>query len=270
MFFFLIVQIPCKGTGTELDLTGMTQTLSEEFDGGSLDFSVWRNYPGKPRKGGYWGMEQVSVRDGNLYIRTEYKENGSRGAGYYSMGIDTMGVFEQRYGYFECRAILPPAKGLWAAFWLHCANAATVTGTGETGTEIDVFESPFYNLGPLFRNKITCNLHYNGYELKTKYKNVGIFNVSGDPYKEYHTYGLMWTPDEYIFYIDGHETGRSNFGGVSNVKEYLRLSVEVDEAESVPTPGWSGKITNNGDGVLPVDYIVDYVRVWQFNKYIAD
>jgi hypothetical protein len=92
--------------------------------------------------------------------------------------------------------------------------------------------------------------------------------LDNDPYKEYNTYGLMWNEDEYIFYINGIETGRSDFGGVSKVPEYLRLSVEVDGAEGSPTLGWSGRIDWNKADTLPVDFIVDYVKVYQFNEYM--
>ena len=31
----------------------------------------------------------------------------------------------------------------------------------------------------------------------------------------YHKFGMMWTPEEYIFYIDDIETWRTSAGGVS-------------------------------------------------------
>lgn len=266
--FLLFVRIPYQGAGNELDLTGMTLRLSEEFDGDRLNPAVWDDFSGGVRKGGYWEKDQAFVQDGNLIIRTEYKDDGRFGPGYYTMGIRSKSVFEQRYGYFEVRCILPSAQGLWSAFWLHCDGAGVVSGTGENGTEIDVFESPYYHLGPWMRNKITSNLHYNGYEAETRYQNVGIYAVEGDPYKEYNTYGLMWTPEEYIFYINDIETGRSTFGGVSKVEQYLRLSVEVDGADGVPTLGWSGRIDWNKSGAVPADFVVDYVKVYQFDEYL--
>ena len=266
--FLLIVRIPYQGTDHKLDLTGMTLTLNEEFDGEALNTSLWGDFPNGLRKGGYWQQDQAFVENGNLIIRTEYKDDGSYGPGYYTMGIRSKGGFAQRYGYFECRCILPAAKGMWSAFWLMNSAVNDVSGTGEKGTEIDIFESPYYAQGPLFRNKITTNLHYNGYELETKYQNVGIFAVNGDPYKEFNTYGLLWTPDEYIFYINGIETGRSSFGGVSKEPEYLKLSCEVDGSDAVPNLGWSGRIDRNKPGAIPADFVVDYVKVYQFDEFI--
>ena len=264
----LIVRIPYHGTDKKLDLSDMALTLCDEFDGDKLNSALWNDFPNGVRKGGYWSQEQAFVRDGNLIIRTEYKQDGGYGPGYYTMGIRTKGAFQQQYGYFECRCILPPAQGLWSAFWLFYPSVSSVTGTGETGTEIDIFESPYYYLGNRCRNKITTNLHYNDYELDTKYQNVGIYAVKGDPYKEYNTYGLKWDENEYIFYINGVETGRSKFGGVSKVPEYLKLSVEVDGSDATPNYGWSGRIDKNGKDKLPVDFVVDYVKVYQYNKYM--
>lgn len=110
-----------------------------------------------------------------LHIRTEYRSDGPNGAGWYSDGICTSGLFEQTYGYFECRCKLPAAQGLWSAFWL--TRSGLVSGKpGTEGTEIDVFESPMYNRKG--DNKlITSNLHYNGYGAAHRFHNVGFFKV---------------------------------------------------------------------------------------------
>ena len=43
----------------------------------------------------------------------------------------------------------------------------------------------------------------------------------------FHTFGLWWKPDEYVFYVDGKETWRSKAGGVCQVPEYMLLSDEI-------------------------------------------
>ena len=247
-----------------VDLTGYTLTFCDEFDGSAVDTDKW-NTPAQNgiRKGGYWSMDQCRVEDGNLIIKTEYKPDGKYGAGWYTGSLLTTGTFEQAFGYYECRCILPKGQGLWSAFWINCAGTGKVNGTGELGSEIDVFESPFgYKTG---RDswKVTSNIHYNGYELQTRYKNVVISALDNDPYENYNTYGVLWTEDEYIFYINGHEVGRTSYGGVSKVPEYIILSCEVDGAASVPTFGWSGDIRRNSAGQdFTAEFIVDYVRVY--------
>ena len=75
-------------------------------------------------------------------------------------------------------------------------------------------------------------------------------------------------PGYHVHHINGVKTGRSDFGGVSKVKEFLRLSCEVDGSEGRPNLGWSGRIDLNNGRMLPADFIVDYVRVYQFNEYM--
>jgi beta-glucanase (GH16 family) len=67
----------------------------------------------------------------------------------------------------------------------------------------------------------------------------------------FHTFGLLWTPEEYVFYVDGQETWRTQAGGVSQVPEYLLLSDEVGD--------WGGDIET---AKLPDEFQVDYVRVY--------
>jgi hypothetical protein len=69
----------------------------------------------------------------------------------------------------------------------------------------------------------------------------------------YHTFSLLWTPEEYVFYVDGKEQWRTRAGGVCQVPLYLKLS---DEAQF---RGWAGDVRK---ARLPDDFLVDYVRVY--------
>lgn len=251
-----------------IDLSQFDLVFEENFDGDEIDKTKWRVYrhPDKKaviRKGGFWSASQAKIIDGRLHITTEHKKDGDMGAGYYTEAINTSGLFEQRYGYFECRCKLPAAEGLWAAFWLHSENVG-FGRSGKEGTEIDIFESPLFSRKKL-RNSVVSNLHYNGYGISGKSKRLGAFAVD-DPYGKFNTYGLEWNEKEYIFYINGVETCRTNFGGVSRQKQFMILSVEVDGVGGKPLFGWSGNIKNNPEGTLPVDFVVDYVRVYQYKK----
>lgn len=237
-------------------------SFEDNFDGNKLDETKWRkhqhfNFYTGARKGGIWSLSQAMIIDNQLHIRTEYKENGEYGSGYYTCAIDTSGLFEQKYGYFECRCKLPAAEGLWASFFKVDSGVS-----GKEATEIDVFESPLYK-NKKIRNSIVSNLHYSGYGVGGKSKNLGTFEVN-DPYNSFNTYGLEWNEKEYIFYINGEETCRSSFGGVAQNEEFMILSVEVDGNKGKPSSGWSGNIKNNPDGTLPVDFVVDYVRAYRY------
>ncbi|HBL40827.1 MAG TPA: hypothetical protein DDY98_04360 [Ruminococcaceae bacterium] len=266
----LVIRYPWEPQNINtIDLSKFTLVFEDEFDGKKLDMSVWNHYRQGQRKGGYWDKGQAFLRDGNLVIQTTYRENGKYGAGYYCDRIDTRNKYEQTYGYFECRCILPAAQGLWSAFWLSSENATIDGNPGTNGAEIDVFESPLWYRGEkgLNNNLVTSNIHCGGYSLQTKYKNVAISKAI-NPYTQYNTYGLEWNKDGYIFYINGIETGRSKFGGVSEVPEYMLLSTEIDGVDGVPFYGWSGIITANKADALPAEFIVDYVRAYQYNDLL--
>lgn len=256
-------------TQKTMDPDAFELVWADEFDGDTLDASKWRgcNHTyGQTmlRKGGYWNLDQVSVHDGNLHISTEYYENGYQDngkAGWYSGAVFTKDLFEQKHGYFEVRCILPQGSGMWSAFWLNSNTMSQVGNGGTDGAEIDIFESAYYDTP--FKNRVSSAIHYDGYEEDLQSLTVtNPFIFGNDPYTQYNTYGLAWNEDEYIFYINGIETGRSDFGGASCAPEYLILSVEVGGTNGVAADNWAGSALKKD--ATPTDFIVDYVRVYQY------
>lgn len=244
---------------------------SDEFDGDSLDADKWGGHcfaSGNTymRKGGYWNTDFATVKDGNLHISTVYCPEGYNGnglPGWYTCGIDTSRSFSQTYGYFECRCILPKGTGAWSAFWMFCGGVGSIGNGGADGAEIDIFESPNYNVNkPIGSRKVTSNIHYDGYAEAHEMKNVcQPYVFINNPYEEFNTYGVEWNEDEYIFYINGIETGRTDFG-VSQVSEWLILSVEVGGENGVAAESWAGQALEPDAAVT--DFIVDYVRVYRY------
>ena len=81
--------------------------------------------------------------------------------------------------------------------------------------------------------------------------------ATGSPFlcKCFHDYGLLWMPEEYVFYVDGREIWRTQAGGVSQVPEYLKLTDEIG--------AWGGDIKKAD---LPDYFEVDYVRVFELDS----
>ncbi|MDR1734466.1 MAG: glycoside hydrolase family 16 protein [Oscillospiraceae bacterium] len=247
-----------------LDLTKFELTWSDEFDYTEFNYGKWGGHfhdgqRAVPRRDGYWMHDLCTFTDGALHIKTEYREADAAGnpAGWYSDGIDTSRSFRQAYGYFEARCILPKGFGLWSAFWIFCNGVGNVDGSGADGAEIDVFESPNYKKGlQVQRDSVSSAIHYDGYGVNHTSKGWGNF-YAADAYEKYHTYGLEWNDKEYIFYIDGHETFRTDFG-LSHAEEYVILSTEVGD--------WTGDINANTEP--PSDFIIDYVRIYQYKDLL--
>lgn len=255
------------------NLEGMELVLDEQFDR-ELDPTVWNTTPETPeRRGGYWDPAQCFTQDGNLIIRTEYKEDGAYGPGWYTGTCSSRNLKEYTYGYFEVRCKAPAAEGLWSAFWMQSQTMSDVTEGGKNGAEIDIMESPYYNDPQMpaetYRNTTMHTVHIDGYGDEHQSRVSKQYQVQNDMYSEFNTYGLMWTEDEYIFYINGQETWRTKWG-VSQSPEFLWLSVEIAGETDSANPAnqgnqftWSGDIRNNPEGTMPVDFVVDYVKVYQ-------
>lgn len=250
-----------------IDLDKFTLTWSDEFDGDRLDrakwsLRAWGAYP-QPRCDGYWCYETAKVEDGKLHIASVYAEDGIAGgpAGYYTTGLHTSGLFDQKFGYFEARCQLPEGYGLWSAFWLQSENVSNEDGSGRDGTEIDIYESFYSKQCWPKRDSVSSNLHWDGYGDAHRAAPVGWWHVK-KPYDTFHTYGLEWNENEYIFYIDGRESGRSTAGGVCQTELFLILSVE-----HVFQSWLKEDIRRNKPGEM-TDFVVDYVRVYQYKNSV--
>ncbi len=271
IFLCTSIDIPCYPMGEKLDMNKFAETFSDEFEG-ELDRSVWSGHyqygnTTEPRKGSYWNQYLAQTKDGNLVIPVVYLEDGmgGKGAGWYSAGIDTdsdaPNGFSQKFGYFECRCILPKGADIWSAFWLMNSGVFDEDGSGRDGTEIDIFESDGYE--KLNKNNISSNLHFDGYGDAHQKLGAKRFLIKNNPYEEFNTYGLEWNENEYIFYINGVETFRTSFGGVSQNEEYMILSVEMRGENGIP----SERENAPADGA---EFIVDYVKVYQYKDLIAE
>ncbi len=268
--FASLFGLPQYASIETIDMSKFNETpvFADEFDSDTLDRTKWNMHYAENgiRRGSYWDIDMAEVKDGNLIINTEYKEEGlnGKGAGWYTVGIDTRQTFQGTYGYYECRCIMPVGYGQWSAFWMMSDNMGNIDGTGTDGAEIDIMESAYWG-DKFLKNSTIHTIHYDGYGEEHRSKNDGNWRIEGDPYNEYHTYGVEWNENGYTFYIDGKKTSETNFGGASQVPEYLLLSVELAGQNGVPkAEGFAtGSIEDNGRD-FKSEFIVDYVRVYSY------
>jgi len=218
-------------------------TFEDLFEGTALDTTKWALCPEYRRQdaGGYWRHSMTEVKDGNLILHAGIDADGTPISG----AIRSMGLFEQAYGYFECRMKMHSTTGFWGAFWMMCGNVGKVDGSAVSGVEIDIIES-----GERPRNAVNHALHWDGYGADHK----SVSKIIRDPGQydgNWHTYALQWTEEEYIFYIDGKETWRTSEPGICNRPGYLKLTTEFGT--------WAAPIVPEE---LPDCVRVDYVRVY--------
>ena len=212
---------------------------SDDFDGTAVDTKKWNILGDAPRKDGWWMKEDVRLDGkGALEIRVKKKDDK-----FTTGAINTKGKFSQRYGYFVARCRFTNARGHGPAFWLQSPGVGKVGNDGRDGTEIDIMEK--------FKDddRVQHALHWDGYgeHHSTSSCKVTVPGIRTG----WHTFAVHWTPNEYVFYIDGKETWRTTDGGVSQVPAYVILSDEVRT--------WNGDISKQK---LPSSFFIDYVRVF--------
>ena len=82
---------------------------------------------------------------------------------------------------------------------------------------------------------------------------------------EFHTFGMLWEPDGYTFYVDGRQHGQKVGQGegeaVSSTEEFILLTTEAkwyrnDRMTGNPVPELDSAV-GSGD-----EFLVDFVRVY--------
>lgn len=159
--------------------------------------------------------------------------------------------FAHRYGYYECRCKLQQHDGWWAAFWMQSPMIGSSLNPEVSGVEVDIMEA--FQPGKVAGHA----LHYNGYGVDHMSKVAG--NGAELARDTYHTFGLLWEPDGYTFYIDGVQDGEKITEPVSHIPQFLILSTEARGYRSAAhTASNEAKAAAKAGDV----FLVDYVRVF--------
>jgi beta-glucanase (GH16 family) len=218
---------------------------ADEFNGTKLDRSKWDYSRLGKRRAAINRREAISLDGkGHLIITAKLLSNGSIETGI----IGTRDHFQTTYGYWECRARLQETLGCWSGFWLSSKSVgAILDDPGACGAEIDIFEC--FRPDP---PRIGHTIHWNGYKEHHRQLTAGNYDAP-ELADGFHTFGLLWTADEYVFYVDGRERWRTS-QAVSHVPQHAILSLEVNPRHAK----YARSIPGFND-----HFAVDYVRVYQ-------
>ncbi|MBS1752396.1 MAG: glycoside hydrolase family 16 protein [Bacteroidetes bacterium] len=221
---------------------GYTKLIwQDEFNDEALDTSKWEIRGVGKRATGYVSPKAVSVSDGFLKLFA-LKEGDS----ILISAVGTQNRFMTKYGYFECRAELQRSAGNWAAFWLQSPKLSEGDNPVVNGAEIDIMEF-FKKLGP---DIVSHNVHWGPYGLN-QHTTHGYQSYLKGVSKGFHTFALEWTPEKYIFYIDGYKFYEIT-EGISQTEEYIILSMELPN-----------ELKDLERTVFPDVFMVDYIRVYK-------
>jgi beta-glucanase (GH16 family) len=242
---------------------------SDEFEGAMLNDEKWWDF--NPawvgRKPAYFDRGNVMVKNGNLELYAKSLrpeevsvENKARGLDKFSTAI-VKSKKRILYGYFEARS-RSMRSGVCNAFWLYDPlDADKKYREGDASEEIDIFELFGKLPDPQLQRTFWATVHR--YETpyvesivnkkKTKLPDYSFRQLMPfDFYSDFHVYGLLWTPEKLVWYIDGKEV-------FQRVNDYFHRPLHiVFDAEIMED--WVG-LPDVAD--LPSVFSTDYVRVWQ-------
>ncbi len=165
--------------------------------------------------------------------------------------VGTEASYAFTYGFAAARIKTQAARGQHSAFWMQAVGGQRPGGPEKGGAEIDVMEY-FGDDHP--EGGLTSFTYFLDEAGKTQ--TVGgwlpdVEDLGDDWASAYHVYSVEWTPDEYVFRIDGRVTQRLE-GETSGRPEFLILSLLSSDYE---LPRFNGELPEHMD--------VDWARVWE-------
>lgn len=265
------------GLSMMLSLSVLAQdpVWSEEFDGSTIDRSVWLHETGGNGSGNgelqYYtaSSDNAYIEDGNLVL--EARQESYEGKEFTSARLRTLGRFAFKYGTLEARIKLPDvANGLWPAFWLMGNNygQAGWPQCGETDI-MEVGKRSAIDDGTV-NSTVSAAAHWWhesgdwGDWLQADYSESVTLDEAF--YEDYHSFSLDWTPeslsisvdDSTYFVMDITDENLSEF--VDN-PAFILLNLAVGGYNFV-------EISDPADitAPFPAKMYVDYVRLYE-NEY---
>ena len=252
---------------TETEVTnGYTLVWSDEFDGDSINSSIWSHNTG----GEWWGSREqtyftdVTIGDSrNSYVANGFLHIVARAEAYKlnqftSARLTTKDKKSITYGRIEARIKAPHktiskemSEGVWPAFFM-LGDSIPMDSGWPHGGEITVWESggldPDLVRGALWWLNDNQPVH------------VTVETNHHTPlHHDFNVYAVEWDYNTIAWFINDDRVGIRNIGGMGDVFRqpfHVVLSLEVEGL----SPSFVGQAN-------PTDYpqvmLVDWVRVWE-------
>jgi len=264
---------PAVTTATARSRTFST-VFSDTFAGSALDSGVWTDRPaeGAEAQGGRsCARIDDSVRSlggGTLQLgigldperagETCAYETPRYGPGsspyLLNSQIDTRDAYHFTHGWAAARIRWQQPDGMHGGFWFLPTNGK-IPGRPDLGTEVDVVEH-FGN--DSLKGGVGAFVHHLdetgvNVPLAADHLPTARLKAQGDQWwSSYHVFSVEWTPQEYVFRVDGREFWRED-RAVSQAGEYLVLSMLTSDYE----------LRDLAPSEMSATASVDWVRVWR-------
>ena len=260
---------------------------NDEFDGPELDRSKWDfrlNFWGKKaeayidegivfdgnsniefhrvEKNGYYVSPQLQTGSNSFDIP---KEDKGMWGDIWPLGELPEPKFMHRYGYYEVRCKFQKIpESMACAFWTQSPSIGTTYDPQYSGIESDIMEQ--FETG-----KVTTGNIYGGYGKNFTDEGRVTYDLK-ETEDGFHTFGMHWTENEYVFYCDGEVVSRTS-ENVSKVPQFILLTTEIkgyrqneplkigEECVS-GNAFWIDERKKVSDSFIDDCFVVDYVRVF--------
>jgi hypothetical protein len=249
---------PIDNTGytSPSSYSGYNLVWEEEFDGSSLDLSVWNYETGAS---GWGNNESQYYRSGNKnaeldqgYLRITAKEETHLGAPYTSARITTQSKESFQYGRIDIRAKVPYGQGVWPALWMLGDNFGSA-GWPTCG-EIDIMEligGDGYN-----DRTVYGTAHWSNNGSHAEYGGNKSLPLGEKYNDEFHVFSIVWNSSSIRWYVDNslyHTMNTASLTAFQN-KFFFILNIAVEG-------NWPGPVGPSTQ--FPQYMLVDYIRVFQ-------
>ena len=251
---------------------GRKLVWNEEFCGDKIDDSKWTFRQSMYNSDAVYDNTDNTIRieDGKLHMQVKRIE----GEKPYTLnnGFTTADRMYFKYGYLEMRARIPLRHGAWPSFWL---KSGTQFAKASYMAEIDIFEA-FSSADTIF-----SQLHKWNFEGGVKHEILQpdqhvsqkyTFNNPDTVNDEYHLYAVEWDEKYLKFYCDDNcyftyaitednDFGNGTLVGMAGFHDfaYVLMNNEIFTEHS-----WHpGDSMLTEDDEMPIDYYIDYVRLYQ-------
>lgn len=248
---------------------GYTLLWNDEFNGTSLDSSIWSM---EEREVGWTNNElqeyrasneNILIRDGKLVLKA-IKTVDEDGNDYYTSGkVNSQNKKDFTYGKVVARAKVPEGQGLWPAIWM-MPQDENLYGQWPKCGEIDIMEVLGNQTDTAYGT-----IHYG----EPHADQQGTYKLDNESFStDFHEFSVEWEPGEIRFYIDGNlyktindwfsaEAGEDDkpYPAPFNQPFFVQLNLAVGGT-------WPG----NPDETTDFDkseFEIDYVRVYQKESY---
>jgi beta-glucanase (GH16 family) len=227
--------------------------FEDTFSRGRIDKTIWNDQErarvttSAPRSCTLVNPAARSVADGVLHLGLrrdpsragqvcdyDWKESAGQSPYLFTSQVATEHTRHFQHGIVAARFKLQRADGMHSALWLLPRDTRFARGDPAQGVEIDVME--FWGKKSLGDETIGSFINWYGpggsvERIGAKFPDARRALVEGrEWWQEFHVFSVEWTPEQYIFRVDGREYYRES-QAVSQVPQYLVLSMLASDYE---------------------------------------